>query len=102
MFFWEVLLACKLADHEGGEKRAGPGGREGGGGGEEKKEEREEMCLRGGVCSQPASLLAIREVLRCGRSWGVGMWSPVISTFSGAAAEAAGSCLFFILALAML
>lgn len=55
--------------------------------------------LRGGG-DQPASLLATREGFLWGRSCGVGMWSPVISVFSGAAA--AGSCLFFILALAML
>lgn len=48
---------------------------------------------------QPASLLATREGFLWGRSWGVGMWSPVISVFSGAAV---GNCLFFIFALAML
>lgn len=51
-------------------------------------------------CSrQPASLLATRDGFRCGRSCGVGIWSPVTSVLSGAAV---GSCLFFIFALAML
>lgn len=49
---------------------------------------------------QPASLLATREGFLWGRSCGVGMWSPVISVFSGAAA--AGNCLFLTFALAML
>lgn len=47
----------------------------------------------------PASLLVTSEDLRCGRSCGVGMWSPVTRFLSG---PALGSCLFFIFALAML
>lgn len=47
----------------------------------------------------PASLLVTREDFRWGRSCGVGMWSPVTRFLSG---PALGSCLFFILALAML
>lgn len=68
--------------------------------------ERRGLGLRGAVGAvetvcvhQPASLLATREGFLWGRSWGVGMWSPVISVFSGAAV---GNCLFFIFALAML
>lgn len=49
---------------------------------------------------QPASLLATREGFLWGRSCGVGMWSPVISVFSGAAVV--GNCLFLIFAFAML
>lgn len=59
---------------------------------------------RGGGCflndkGQPASLLVTKEDFLWGRSCGVGMWSPVTRFLSG---PATGSCLFFILALAML
>lgn len=47
----------------------------------------------------PASLLVTSEDFLWGRSCGVGMWSPVTRFLSG---PALGSCLFFILALAML
>lgn len=47
----------------------------------------------------PASLLVTKEDFLWGRSWGVGMWSPVTRFLSW---PATGSCLFFILALAML
>lgn len=47
----------------------------------------------------PASLLVTSEDFLCGRSCGVGMWSPVTRFLSG---PALGNCLFFIFALAML
>lgn len=66
---------------------------------EEKKKPNKQKKNQPVSAGYPASLLVTSEDFRCGRSCGVGMWSPVTRFLLG---PALGSCLFFIFALAML